>query len=359
MQYFKGTIAGGGLNEKPLDPLKNTEYGYSSLAEGKAYQLKAEYEGDLAQNAMGGGFLAGTAHAEAGNPSVAYIRGNFGGLTAKVSTGGMTFVLAVPGILTNSGSAAGASAPIGTLSGSLLFNGKPLRGASAFPPGAVVHSGAKTVSNPSGLPASAADLNAMVAALQAAYSGSDIRSNQNIATLMNTSSGSFASFGTSLVSAQLGGSAGGGGGGGTVNTLVDGACTGLPTGSVYFNTTASYSLSSASGGTSLNAVTAGYFASPATNTCQYKCNTGWGYAWDGSACALRNSLASDTSGWSSNGGSCPSCIRNAYTKNLGVMTLTQCEVEAAKNHATMFYPDSYQHPANGTNSWRWRIHATY
>jgi hypothetical protein len=78
MQYFRGTIAGGGLNKKPLDPLKNTEYGYSSLAEGKAYQLRAEYEGDLAQNAADAGFLAGTAYAEAGNPTVAYVRGNFG-----------------------------------------------------------------------------------------------------------------------------------------------------------------------------------------------------------------------------------------------------------------------------------------
>lgn len=41
------------------------------------------------------------------------------------------------------------------------------------------------------------------------------------------------------------------------------------------------------------------------------------------------------------------------------MTLLQCEVEAAKNHATMFYSDYYQHPALGTNSWRWRVHATY
>jgi hypothetical protein len=71
----------------------------------------------------------------------------------------------------------------------------------------VVHSGAKTVSNPSGLPASAADLNAMVAALQAAYAGSDLRSNQGVSALLGTSSGSFASFGTSLVSAQLGGTA--------------------------------------------------------------------------------------------------------------------------------------------------------
>jgi hypothetical protein len=51
MQYFKGTIAGGGINKKPVDPLKNTEYAYSSLAEGKAYQIKAEYEGELNQAA--------------------------------------------------------------------------------------------------------------------------------------------------------------------------------------------------------------------------------------------------------------------------------------------------------------------
>lgn len=41
------------------------------------------------------------------------------------------------------------------------------------------------------------------------------------------------------------------------------------------------------------------------------------------------------------------------------MTLLQCEVESAKHHATMFYPDAYQHPAGSTNSWRWRVHSTY
>lgn len=41
------------------------------------------------------------------------------------------------------------------------------------------------------------------------------------------------------------------------------------------------------------------------------------------------------------------------------MSLTQCETEAAKNHATMFYADYYQHPSTGTNMWRWRVHASY
>jgi hypothetical protein len=77
MQYFKGTISGGGINKRPVDPLKNTEYVYSSLAEGKAYQIKAEYEGELAQGATGfDGVkpLIDTAFAEAGNPTIAFIR---------------------------------------------------------------------------------------------------------------------------------------------------------------------------------------------------------------------------------------------------------------------------------------------
>ncbi len=52
MRYFRSSIAGGGLNEKPTDPLKGTDYVYSSLTEGKAYQLKAENEWDLATTAI-------------------------------------------------------------------------------------------------------------------------------------------------------------------------------------------------------------------------------------------------------------------------------------------------------------------
>lgn len=45
-QKLHTSISGGGLGSKPVDPLKKTEYTYSSLAFGNAYQLKAEYEGD-------------------------------------------------------------------------------------------------------------------------------------------------------------------------------------------------------------------------------------------------------------------------------------------------------------------------
>jgi hypothetical protein len=228
MQYFKGTIAGGGLNKKPLDPLKNTEYGYSSLTEGKAYQLSAEYEGDLAQNAADAGFLAGTAHAEAGNPTVAYVRGNFGGLSAKASTGGMIYVLAVPSILTSSGSA-GASVPIGSLSGTLVFNGKALRGGSTFVPGQAAYTGSKTTKNPTGLPSSTSEITNMMKALQGAYSGSDITSNQNVAKLLaTTSTETLVELGKSVIVAQFGGSVGTSRDGEGSNSKVSGNCTGLP-----------------------------------------------------------------------------------------------------------------------------------
>lgn len=118
-------------------------------------------------------------------------------------------------------------------------------------------------------------------------------------------------------------------------------------------------------------MTASYNATPAANTCQFKCNTTAGYAWNGTVCALRNSLASDTTGWLSSpsgpgGSTCPTCIYNAYVKNLGQMTLLQCEVEAAKNHASMLYPDYYQNPAYTTGTgygsysfWRWRVDGSY
>jgi hypothetical protein len=140
MQYFKATIPGGGLGTKPVDPLKHSEYTYSTLAEGKAYQIKAECEGDMNQAAMNGNLLVESAFAAEGDPATAYIRGNFGGLTAKTTTGSSVYVLAIPSIVTNSGTTNGAPVPVASLSGTLLFNGKALRNASGFNPAQVVFS---------------------------------------------------------------------------------------------------------------------------------------------------------------------------------------------------------------------------
>lgn len=82
VSQFHASISGGGLNKRPLDPLRNTEYVYSSLAFGKAYQVKADYEGDSL--AWDPSF---TAYAAPGNPTTAIIRGNYGGIAAKTVTG--------------------------------------------------------------------------------------------------------------------------------------------------------------------------------------------------------------------------------------------------------------------------------
>ena len=36
---INGTVSGGGITKKPVDPLKSSEYVYSSLAQGSAYQI--------------------------------------------------------------------------------------------------------------------------------------------------------------------------------------------------------------------------------------------------------------------------------------------------------------------------------
>ena len=42
------------------------------------------------------------------------------------------------------------------------------------------------------------------------------------------------------------------------------------------------------------------------------------------------------------------------------MNLAQCELEAAKNNATIFFSDAYQHPSSGdSNFWRHRETALY
>lgn len=125
IQKLHSSIAGGGLDGKPLDPLKGSDYVYSMLSEGRAYQIKAEYENDLAQTAIN---AVDYAYAAPGMPVVAYVKGNYGGLAAKTTTGSIVYVLAVPSIITNSGTVTGGVLEIksSALSGTLVFNGKSL-----------------------------------------------------------------------------------------------------------------------------------------------------------------------------------------------------------------------------------------
>lgn len=262
LQNLKTSIAGGGLNKKPVDPLDNTEYEYSSLAFGKAYQIKADYEGDLNQTSF---HLIDEAMAAPGAPTISYIKGNFGGLTAKTVTGSTTYILAIPSIMTNTGSS-GKIELIGNnaLSGTLLFNGRNLKNASSFNPN-TPHVFAGT-----GAPSTYSDAVVMLMALQNAYSGAtDIKNNQNIATLLAASSNeALATLAQTVVNDQLDGNLEKNGGG---NISLSGACTTIPSGAVLFNGTTSYSPTSA---LTLNATSAGYSMTPTTNTCQWTCNVG-------------------------------------------------------------------------------------
>lgn len=124
IQQLHTSISGGGMSKKPVDPLDGTEYSYSTLAFGKAYQIATDYENDGSLTAY-----VDTAYAAPGAPSIAYVRGNYGGLVAKTTTGSITYVIAAPSILTNSGVTAGSTVELksNSLSGTLLFNGKNLK----------------------------------------------------------------------------------------------------------------------------------------------------------------------------------------------------------------------------------------
>jgi hypothetical protein len=209
MQVFKSSISGGGLNEKPTDPLNNKEYSYSELADGKAYQLKVDYEGDLNQTAMDTS-LVNSASAAPGDPTIAYIRGNFGGLAAKTTTGSTVFVIAIPSIMSNTGSAGVPIELRGTnaLSGALLFNGQNLRGANSFNPNVVVFTGSKSTTNPLGLPSTRTEITNMMALLQSTYSGSSVRTTQSISSLIAMNTGALVNLWNTSVIADLGGKIG-------------------------------------------------------------------------------------------------------------------------------------------------------
>ncbi|MDD2744939.1 MAG: FISUMP domain-containing protein [Candidatus Gracilibacteria bacterium] len=215
LQAFRSSIAGGGLNKKPVDPLDSTEYTYSSLAYGKAYQIKANYEGDLAQTAWNLPELTTEAKAAPGAPSIVYIKGNYGGLTAKTIVGEFTYVLAVPSIITSlTGTGVREIGTGNTLSGTLLFNGKSLKNASSFNPTTVVYT------STGGTPTTTTELNTLITGLKSAYTTSDITNNSSIATLLSTTGATaITSLGNSIVTNQLGGkvntSTSGNGGGNT------------------------------------------------------------------------------------------------------------------------------------------------
>ncbi|MDD2745871.1 MAG: hypothetical protein PHU93_05010, partial [Candidatus Gracilibacteria bacterium] len=190
--------------------------------------------------------------------------------------------LAIPSIITSTGSSLTPKIEItnsNSLSGTLLFHGRTLKNASAFNPNLTpVFSGSGKVLTTS------TEITSLMTSLKNTYTSSgapDVKSNTSIASLLTMNTGSLSELGVNLVKNELGIS-GVSGGPENTDTTVSGTCTSLPSNAVYFSNTASYSLVSAPSGTSLSAVTAGYSASPVTNTCQFKC--GGGFSWNGGSC---------------------------------------------------------------------------
>ncbi|MDD2745378.1 MAG: prepilin-type N-terminal cleavage/methylation domain-containing protein [Candidatus Gracilibacteria bacterium] len=225
LQAMRSSISGGGLNKKPVDPLDKTEYTYSSLEYGKAFQIKVNYEGDVNQAAYYFPSPISTTYAAASQEydsklllMEAYIRGNYGGLTAKTITGETTYLLAIPSIITNTGSVGDVLAiESNALSGTLLFNGKPLVNASSYNPNMVTNSGVVYSSTGGALGTDLATT--LVTNLQAAYQGSDIANNSNIASLLSiTGSTVIQNYGVNIVNTQLGGNLSGGGSSGNNGT---------------------------------------------------------------------------------------------------------------------------------------------
>lgn len=75
---------------------------------------------------------------------------------------------------------------------------------------------------------------------------------------------------------------------------VNWSCTNLPTNAVFYNNTGSYSLTNASGWTTLNALTAWYLASPTINTCQFKCNSWYTNSWSTCVSSIPQAPTADT-----------------------------------------------------------------
>ncbi len=117
------------------------------------------------------------------------------------------------------------------LSGTLLFNGRPLLGSSTFNPNAqinsgVVFSGAKLPENDI-----SGQITAMVNGLKSAYSGSDMATDLNVANLLAASgNASLTNLGITIITNQLDGkvamrSVGGSGSTGVESTFTCGTST--------------------------------------------------------------------------------------------------------------------------------------
>ncbi|MDD5377025.1 MAG: prepilin-type N-terminal cleavage/methylation domain-containing protein [Candidatus Gracilibacteria bacterium] len=202
---------GAKMNKKPTDPLiASKEYTYSKLAYGNAYQIKTDWEGDSIAYRND---IIDQANAASGNPILSYIKGNYNGVVAKTQTGTTTCILALPSIITNTGSANQTIAleTNNLLSGSLLIHKGKLSG-TPFKP-SLTETNNPIVYCSGSLPSIATEQQVFATNIANAYSGTALATNPSIqpfiSALSDVNSGTLlASLGGSVIVNGLRGSAG-------------------------------------------------------------------------------------------------------------------------------------------------------
>lgn len=141
-------------------------------------------------------------YAATNNPTLAYIQGNYNGLAVKTQTGTLTYILAVPSIITSQTGTNQSFEVISALSNKILVNGKTNSGGIVFIP-SIVFSGTFLPTNDT-----ASGITNLVNSLKSAYSGSVIASESAIKTLLTTTeSSNIVSLGSSIITNHLGGNA--------------------------------------------------------------------------------------------------------------------------------------------------------
>ncbi|MDD5376734.1 MAG: prepilin-type N-terminal cleavage/methylation domain-containing protein [Candidatus Gracilibacteria bacterium] len=188
---------GAKMNKKPTDPLiTSKEYTYSKLAYGNAYQIKTDWEGDSIAYRND---IIDQANAASGNPILSYIKGNYSGVVAKTQTGTTICILALPSIITSTGTVTGSGIDIANLANRLLYHGKTNSGGIVFSPKSVF-CGANLPSNDGG-----GQITALVQNLQSAYSGSEIAGQESIAAVLSATGAGLTNLGGDIITKQLGG----------------------------------------------------------------------------------------------------------------------------------------------------------
>ncbi len=160
------------MNKKPTDPLvPSKEYSYSKLAYGNGYQLKSDWEGDSLT--FGNTFLFPQAQAAPSISALAYVKGNYNGIVAKTQTGNTVYIIAVPSIISGTGTV-GWTLKIesNTLSGSLIIHGGSSLTGAIYNPKVVYASGA--------IPTTTIEKMLFASGIANAYSGTSLASKSQI-----------------------------------------------------------------------------------------------------------------------------------------------------------------------------------